>query len=155
MSLTNNLSKTLRRYLVEGAETVIDLLSLITSPYDDEIVTKLVMNTCSLELVKKEYVELAPLPGCCGPFKLFGNGLPVIEYTVFEKEIMEFILVRVEIAKPATINFISRISSDTAPQRHGEEVVTKEKYTVPFYTLAIHLYRYFALYVSPEKRAKR
>ena len=112
-------------------------------PFQDELVLSLVLNTASLGLDKGDYVELAPLPGCCGPFRLSGNSLPVFEYRVFEKAIMEFIHVRVEVAKPDRISFIATIDSTTAPERHGEKVEVKEKYKEPFEKLALHLFRYF------------
>lgn len=121
-------------------------------PYNDELVLSLILNTASLELGKDEYVELAPLKGCCGPFKLSGNGLPVFEYIVFEKSIMEFIKVRVEISRPDRIDFSSKIESTSAPERHGEEIETKDKYKRPFNELSLHLFQYFGHYVSREKR---
>jgi hypothetical protein len=111
-----------------------------------EIVLSLVLNTASLELKPWDSVELAPIKGCCGPFKLYGNSLPVITYRVFEKAIMEFILVRVEIARPDRITYLAKIDSVTAPERHGESVEVKPKYKEPFQKLALQLFRYFPLY---------
>ncbi len=119
-----------------------------TRPHYDMLVTMLIIHTASLELAKGEYVEFAPTKGCCGPFKLSGNSLPVFEYTVFEKDIMEFIAVRVELAKPDRIEYIAKITSTSAPERHGEAVEVKDKYKAPFDTLAQNLYRYFPFYTK-------
>ncbi len=112
-------------------------------PPQEETVFMLIHRTASLELSKGEYVELAGIRGCCGPFKLSGNSLPVFEYTVFEKSIMEFIKVRVEVSKPNRIEFIATIDSTTAPERHGEKVEVKDKYKEPFEILVGHLVKYF------------
>lgn len=121
-------------------------LNRFTKPFPDELVMKLILHTASLELKKDEYVELYPIRGCCGPFRLYGNSLPVFKYRVFEKEIMEFIEMRVEISKPDRIRFFSQIDSTTAPDLHGKLVETKEKYKEPFNQLSQHLYRYFPYY---------
>lgn len=112
----------------------------------DMLVSSLVLHTANLELLKNEYVELAPMKGCCGPFKLSGASLPVFEYTVFEKEIMEFVKVRVEISKPNRIEYVATIDSVTAPKRHGELLPMKDKYKQPFQNLAASLYDYFPFY---------
>jgi hypothetical protein len=111
-------------------------------PSLEEIVLSLVLNTAALGLQKNQYVELAPIKGTCGNFKLSGNSLPNFVYTVFEKKIMEFIEVRVEVSRPDRIQFTSKIKS-TDEKQHGKEVETIEKYKEPFYKLANHLYRYF------------
>jgi hypothetical protein len=116
------------------------------------LVDSLVSNCASLQLCKGEFIELAPLGGCCGPFKMSGNGIVTFQYIVFEKELMEFVSVTVEISRAERIEFESRIDSTTAPERHGELVETKPEYKEPFDRLSKNLYKYFAHYVSPEKR---
>ncbi len=111
----------------------------------EEIVLQLTLNTASLALDKHEHRLLAPIRGTCGPFQLSGNSLPVFHYTVFEKSIMEFIRVRVEVSKPDRIQYFSTIESTSAPELHGNEVETKEKYKEPFIKLARHLHDYFPL----------
>jgi hypothetical protein len=122
---------------------VIAYLSKYDQPYPEELVLALILNTAQLALQKNEYVEFAAIKGTCGAFKLTGNSLPRFTYFVFEKRIMEFIEVRVEVAKPGRISFTSTISSTSAPERHGEEVETKEKYKEPFMKLATYLFYYF------------
>lgn len=124
---------------------LMNLLKRWATPFDDELVLALTLYTNSLELPRGVAIELAPVKGMCGPFKLSGNSLPVFEYTVFEKSIMEFILIRVEISKPDRIDFRATIQSkDTLDsKRHGEEVECKERYQEPFCFLAWHLYQYF------------
>ena len=121
-------------------------LNLWAKPDNDELVSFLVLHTASLELYSDQYIELAPVKGTCGPIKLSGNSLPVFEYIVFEKAIMEFIKVRVELARPDKIRFLCTIDSVTAPERHGEEVELKDKYRAPFDKLAWHLMQYFPFY---------
>lgn len=118
----------------------------LAKPHQDELVLALVLQTAALELPKGEYRELAPVKGCCGPFKLSGNSLPVFEYKVFEKSIMEFIHVRVEVSRPDRIYYRATIDSTTAPERHGEEVEMKAKYKEPFERLSWHLFQYFPFY---------
>src|SRR5690349_4987970 len=80
-------------------------------PSDEELVRALILNTCTIELLKNQHIELAPIQGCCGTFQLSGNGLPVVTYLVFEKKIMEFIKVRVEIRKPDVMQFYTTIDA--------------------------------------------
>ncbi len=117
-----------------------------TAPHPDELVTSLILHTASLELAKGEFIELAPIKGCCGPFKLSGNCLPVFEYIVFDKTApMEFIKVRVEISKPDRIEFSAAIESihTSDPKRHGEILEVKQRFKEPFEKLALHLFHYF------------
>jgi hypothetical protein len=120
-------------------------LSRFVRPDDELLATALVINVSQLAIPHGEWLELAGLKGCCGNIRLSGNSLPVFEYRVFEKSLMEFIAVRVEVALPDRIRFVSRIDSQYTqdPKRHGEEVETKERYKQIFYQLATHLHAYF------------
>lgn len=118
----------------------------LARPYPDEIVSHLIMHTAALELPKREYVEFAPIKGCCGPIRLSGNCLPVFEYRMFEKKLMEFIQVRVEVSKPDRIEYQCTIDSVTAPERHGEPVDVAERYKEPFEKLTRYLFDYFPFY---------
>lgn len=117
-----------------------------------ELVLALTIQTSALELAKNEYVEMAPLPGMCSPFRLSGNSLPVIEYLIFEQKMMEFIKVRVEIAKPDRIEYVAKIDckgakgQHTNAERHGQEVPMKDKYKEPFEKLSGYLRSYFPFY---------
>lgn len=125
--------------------TVFDFLAPIAGPEKDEIVKSLIMHTNSLELVKGQYFELAPVKGTCGVILLSGNSLPVFQYTMFEKELMEFIRVRVEVSPPHRIQFVCQIDSEGTedPKDHGKLVECKDKYQAPFHKLALHLFNYF------------
>lgn len=146
----------MKRFFIGLLRKLRDYLDGVTAPPQDELVLALVMKTASLELAKGETVELAPLKGCTGPFRLSGNGLPVFEYMMFEKKIMEFILVRVEVSKPDKIEFITTIyarkESSTSPELHGSPIETTERYKAPFNRLALYIFQYFGHYVTPEKR---
>jgi hypothetical protein len=144
------------RYIMKRSlRRLIAFLGRYDQPYPEEIVLALILNTSQLALKKGEYVEFAPLKGVCGPFKLSGNGLPVFTYTVFEKKIMEFIRVTVEISKPDKILFRSNVVREVrhpaldhyvwATEREvlGEEVETKDRYKAPFNQLALYLFKYF------------
>src|SRR4051812_41858492 len=92
-----------------------------------ELILALTLQTAALELAKHEFIELAPLPGVIGPFRLSGNSLPVFEYRVFDPRkkpfMMEFVKVRVEVSKPERIHYIATIDAEGSqdPKRHGEE----------------------------------
>jgi hypothetical protein len=131
---------------------LIEWLEWFVIPSQQELVSHLVLHTSCLEMMKHEYTLLAPVKGCCGPFKLSGNALPVLEYIVFHKPIMEFIQVRVEVGRPDKMKFICTISSDSAPERHGEAIETREAFERPFRILIAHLFRYFPLYIKEPKR---
>ena len=122
-------------------------------PHPDSFVLAMTLQTAALELTKGDYIELAPIKGCCGPFKLSGNSLPVFEYIVFEKKLMEFILIRVEISKPDRIQFRATIESKNTgdPVRHGEEVECKASYKAPFELLSWHLFQYFPFYLKQSE----
>lgn len=127
---------------------VVDTLTPLAEPDAEEIVRSLVMNTAALELAKTDHVELAPIQGTCGPILLSGNSLPVFEYRVFEKKIMEFIKVRVEVARPEQIRFLCTIDSEGTndPIAHGQEVECKDVYQAPFKKLSLSLFNYFPYY---------
>lgn len=121
---------------------------------NDEIVMNFVLHTAALALQKNQYVEFAPIQGTCGTIKLSGNSLPCFEYTVFDKKLMEFIRVRVEISKPDRIQFFSRIQPTqkasaigqpipTAPKADSPLVEMKDQYQAPFWKLAEYLVNYF------------
>lgn len=130
------------------ARKVVDTLAIFAEPDAEEIVRSLVMNTAALELVKGDHIELAPIQGTCGPILLSGNSLPVFEYRVFEKKLMEFIKVRVEVARPDQIRFFCTIDSEGTndPIAHGQEVECKDVYQAPFKKLALSLFNYFPYY---------
>jgi hypothetical protein len=128
-------------------------LMLKFGPTDEELIMQFVVNTATLELLKSQVIELAPIQGCCGHFLLAGNCLPVVTYRVFEKSIMEFIQVRVEVGKPNVMRFITTIDAIGTgdPARHGEEVECKDVYKEPFLKLIRHLYYYFPYRNSFER----
>ncbi len=117
-------------------------------PSQELLVLSLTLNAARLALGKGEFIALAPIKGCCGPFRLSGNSLPVFDYRVFDKGMMEFVAVRVEVSKPDRIEFLATIDSikTSDPKRHGEVVSVTDKYKAPFNLLAGHLFRYFPLY---------
>lgn len=134
------------------ARTLRDFFAKYCQPYQEQIVLKLIMGTSSLALKVGEVVQLAPVNGTCGPISLSGNARPVFEYLVFEKKIMEFIKVRVEVSSPSRIDYLAQISSTTAPERHGEVVEFKAAYKKPFEMLALHLFEYFGLYKNQDEK---
>lgn len=131
----------------------------VKKPDLEEICFKLVMNTAGLEIPKGHYIDLAPCyPGQCGGFRLTGNSNPVFEYLMFEKKLMEFILIRVEVSrKPPRIHYIATIESKhTAdPVNHGKEVELKDVYRAPFEKLAGHLCDYFPYTANRFNDARR
>jgi hypothetical protein len=128
----------------------------LITPDDDMIVFSLVMNTANMALERGKYVEFAPVSGMVGVCKLSGNSLPVFEYKVFHAQpVMEFIKVRVEVARPDRISFTAHIeSAGTVDDKdHGKEMEIIEAYRKPFFTLAHHLYNYFPHSRDPVCRA--
>lgn len=137
---------------------LVTFFSRWTKPDKQELVTWFVAATANMELTKEQYVELAPLGKCHGPFRLAGNGTPTVRYICFERSIMEFIDVRVELSRPSRIEFICTISSTTAPEKHGQVVQTTPEYEAPFWRLAEKIFNYFPFYlradrVSPLRKA--
>lgn len=132
---------------------VIAYLSQYTRASDEELVLALVLNTAQLALKKDEYVEFAAIKGTCGTFKLSGNSLPSFHYTVFEKKLMEFVEINVQVSRPNRITFSSRIKSEDKVQ-DGKEVETKDKYKEPFLTLTQHLFNYFPFPMEGGRKMK-
>jgi hypothetical protein len=130
--------------LKDLARKASELLKPYVAPTQEELVLHLVLHTASLELVKGEHVELAPVKGMCGNVLLSGNSLPCFKYRVFDKKLMEFVYVTVEVSRPDRIDYISRIES-TDPKENGKELETKDQYKAPFERLANHLFHYFPL----------
>lgn len=118
------------------------------TPGHEQLVFKLVHDTLNLELAN-ESVKFAPLKGIYGPFTLSGNGLPKFHYRVFDQSLMEFVLVFVELSKPARIEFFAQIEAKELELVKKVEV--KEKYKEPFFALAHQLYRYFPYYPDTKK----
>lgn len=127
---------------------VINLLTPHAKPDLDEIVGTLARNIASLEMKKSDSYDLAPISGTCGSITVTGGLLSVFEYRVFEKKLMEFIKVRVEVAMPSKMHFICTIDAKghTDNARHGEEVEVKQAYKDPFEKLALQLFNYFPYY---------
>jgi hypothetical protein len=137
------LNKPLMQYKGRDISTIALLADPIT---DDEMVRALVVGTAGLELKKGEYAYSAPIAGTFGPISITGNSLPVFSYLVFEKELMEFVSVTVELALPNTVRYVATINSTTAPDKHGQEIICKEEYKKPFQELAKHFFNYFPLH---------
>ncbi len=128
----------------------------LVRPDDTMLVTKLVMHCQNMALEKGQYVEFAPVPGMTSACKLTGNSLPVFEYRVFNKPMMEFILVRVEVARPDRISYFATVDSKYTqdPSAHGEEVAICADFMKPFEILAQHLYNYFPHYREPPHKVE-
>ena len=128
-------------------------------PSDLDFVTYLILHVASLELIQGDFRELAPVKGCCGPIRISGNSLPVIDYLVFDPckspFMMEFVRVRVEISKPDRIEFSATIEARDPANglRHGESIPMKESYRRPFERVAWHLFQYFPFYFDRSKSA--
>ncbi len=144
----------LQRFITKHQRTLTELIEPWLKPPIEMLVAQTIFNTASLELTKDEYIELAPIRGTCGTFKLSGTSLPVFEYKVFEKKVMEFIHVRVEMSSPDRIEFKATIDSTTAPERHGEEVECVSAYKRPFDMLILQLFKYFPYYHTNKKVKK-
>jgi hypothetical protein len=140
-------------YLRNLARKVAGRLLFWARPDQLEVVTHLIMHTASLEIPHGESLDLAPMKGCCGPFRLSGNGLPVFKYRVFDPAVeiegrrrleAHFVEVIVEISKPDRIHFRAQIDSKTNdPELHERNILVKEKYKDPFFKLSAHLFGYF------------
>ncbi len=141
----------LQRFITKHQRTVTDWLDPWLKPPLEMLVAQTIFNTASLELAKGEYIELAPMRGTCSTFKLSGTSLPVFEYKVFEKKLMEFVHIRVEMSRPNRIEFWATIDSSTAPELHGKEVECKDAYRKPFDMLILQLFRYFPYYHTNKK----
>ena len=141
----------IRRSVSAAIHTQVERL---IAPDDDMIVLALVMATANMGLERGTYVEFAATSGMLGPCKLSGNSLPVFEYMVFDKPSMEFVRIKVEIAKPDRIEFVAVIDAKgTAdPARHGEVIDAVDAFKRPFLILAHHLYNYWPHGQSPACR---
>lgn len=155
MNLKTKLTNFIGEYVVERAQErfkqkrtewtgkLVEVLqSYAPKKTQEEVVMSLILNTAALALEKGKHVELAPIKGTCGNIKLSGNSLPTFVYIVFEKKIMEFIEVRVEVSKPDRVQYFSKIVSSDE-KANGKSVETKEKYKQPFLKLCDSLTTYF------------
>jgi hypothetical protein len=123
----------------------------LPKPSQVELVTSLVLNTASLEIAAYEHREFAPIKGTCGNIRLTGTSLPVFTYLVFDKKLMEFVEVRVEVSRPERIEYIARIKSlDISTD--GKEVPIVDKYKAPFERFSLALYNYFPFPMPRRER---
>lgn len=145
----------IKKNLEKAAWEIYKVSGKYARPWDAELVLALTFHTSQLALGRDKdsplFVEFAPLKGIYGNFRLSGNSLPVFEYQVFDKKLMEFIAVRVEISQPDRMDFIAKIRSNTPAKgeppggkcRDGEVVECLPAYRAPFMELAHNLHRYF------------
>ena len=119
-------------------------------------VAHIVAKTALLELEKDQFIYLAPpTPEVYGSVSLTGNSLPTFHYTVFDPKLMDFVLVRIEIALPNRISFISKLiptqTHKTGSRYHPEldpsliEIPLKPEYEAPGLKLLKYLGDYFPL----------
>ena len=109
----------------------------VLGPSQREMVAKLIAGIAGLEILRDEFRTFAPLAGVHGPFRVEGNAKPTIHYTVFDKELMEFVEMRVSLALPDSINFEGKTED------LGVLETLKPEYKRPFIVLARLLYNYF------------
>lgn len=133
----NRLKKKIKLYFAR-------LALRLSAPSVAEMVRVIVSNTASLELVKDEVVKLP----VCGPemfshITLTGNSLPVFIYQVFNRKLMEFILVRVEISLPDRIHYRAFLCDQFPIPK--EETECLDYYRKPFELLLINLFNYWPL----------
>lgn len=115
----------------------------LAAPSKEELVKAFIAGTASLELLKSESVKLNALPGMFSHIEVSGNSLPVVKYQVFDKGLMEFILIRVELALPDRITYRA-FYCDTFPEPKQETEVLPY-YIEPFNILLLNLYNYWPL----------
>jgi hypothetical protein len=130
----------------------------VAGPSDAELTGKMCMNTANMELAKGEYILLNPImPGQCGPFTLSGNCLPVVEYIMFEKKLMEFVKVRAEVGAGEKVRYVCTIESikTSDPANHGKQLDPKPAYMEPMERLIRQLFRYFPYCPDLLKDGKR
>ena len=152
----------IRKILERWAWRLYTFFGKYARPWPAELVLNIVHHTSGLALGhdgNPESVQFAPLKGVIGGFKLSGNALPVLEYEVFDKKLMEFIAIRVEFSQPDRMDFIATIRSNTPALgeppgghcRNGEVVPATAPYREPGLTLLHHLHRYFP-YARPKMK---
>lgn len=155
----------MRRFLERLAWKLYVFFGKYARPWPAELVLNIVHCTSGLALGhdgNPEYVEFAPLKGVYGGFKLSGNALPILEYEVFDRKLMEFIAIRVEFSKPDRMDFVATVRSNTPAKgepegghcRNGEIIPTTAAYREPGLALLHNLHRYFP-YVRPKMGAAR
>lgn len=141
--------------MFSGIQSFFQKLFYTQSPLDT-IVPIIVSKTAGLELVKDEYVFLAPpSESVYGSVSLTGNSLPTFHYTVFDPSLMDFVLVRMEVSLPARVDFIAKLIPTQAERIEGRpmyetnpdlvQIPTKPSYVEPGTTLLKHLASYFPL----------
>lgn len=121
-------------------------------PNDSILITALIQRISQIMLLREEsaYLNGVKIPnekvqGMFGAVKVTGNGAPVFSYLMFDKQLMEFVRVSVELSLPDRIAFSYKIDSEDEAT-HGKEVEEKEEYKAPFYKLAYALYDYFPIH---------
>jgi hypothetical protein len=115
-------------------------------PNQEEMVRNIILGVTSLGLSPEDKAYLAPINGVCGPFVITGNSLPIFRYLVFDKEIRQFVRIKVEISKPDRITYQGTIESESiAPELHGKIHPVADRYKRPFQNMCKHIYHYFPL----------
>lgn len=91
-------------------------------PSREHLVRAMVRGGCQLALKKGETRQLPPCPGTHGTILFSGNSLPVIHYTVFDEELMDFVQVRAEFALPDQVRILPTLLLSTDYQYQKTEV---------------------------------
>lgn len=130
---------------------LLDKLTLWSIPDREDLVMHLISHVSFLAIPKQKCVYFSPVARMCGEICLSGNGLPVFEYTMFDKRIMNFVRVRVELSKPGRIHFSGQVFKDPDPETDEMPVEMDSFYRDPFYLFASHLFRYFPLFPKKDE----
>lgn len=114
-------------------------------------VLKLTISCASLQMTQDDWVEFSPLPGTCGVIKMRGSVNPTFQYTTFDRSIMCFVRVTVEVSKPAKINYFAQILSPEDANTEAVSVRVREEYKIPFQVLMNKLMAYFPFWKSDTR----
>lgn len=115
----------------------------LKGPSETERVQAVVRGIANMELLKNERRYLSPLPGMHGPVAIEGNATPSLNYVVFDKGLMEFVVMTAWLDLKGRILY-SAVTADLGG------VGVKDAYTAPLKLLLKHLARYFP-YPMPVK----
>lgn len=123
------------------ASSIIEYLTPLTVLKQPQLITNLVLCCSSLGIPLGSRVAFAAVGGSCGSISLMGSTCPTFRYVVFDKKIMQFVEVFVEVSRPNRIEYICRTFND--PEGPSQELEMKDQYKKPFLLLCSHISRYF------------
>lgn len=136
-------------YLKNVAAVLLNRLRRSRGPAFRDQCAKVIMKTCTLQLERDEFRELAPTPGATGPMVLSGGAITTFTYSVFDKDADKIDKAIKHEPWRAFAKIVMRVTIEKDPEFEveveGAKVEPRAIHKAPGLELIKHLSQYFPL----------